>query len=125
MDRERLTIRPHRGPPLQVEAVLARTSPGRRLARSAAWAVGGGLVGLLAVVIPPHGVWTLGIWALSGALAWFLWDRTVAIAELTGECSACEAKLTLKDVGPWSSDLWVRCPSCQAPYRVDRPSGSR
>lgn len=118
---ESLQLSPRKGEPVPASAVVHRTSEAVRLTRVALLLAGGGAIGLVAIVVPPHGVWVLGAWAATGVAAWAVWNQGERIQSITGKCSACEAELTLQDVGVWSSDLWVRCPSCQAPYRVGRP----
>jgi hypothetical protein len=114
-----IRLRPARGEPVPAQAEVVTTAEGVRFARSAGIAVLAAVIGLALVVIPPHGVWSLAGWAAGGVAAWALWSRGAFVARIEGRCPACNAALTLTDVGAAGDDLWVRCPGCQAPYRVD------
>jgi hypothetical protein len=119
---EQLVLVPHRGDAITVDATVRRPSEAQRLTKTGAIVAGGGVLGIAAIILPPHGVWSLGAWAASGVAAYATWTKGAVIEAINGRCSACNAELTLSDVGAWTSDLWVRCPGCQAPYRIQKPS---
>ncbi len=119
---EPLELTPRSGAPVAARAVVHRVAPGWRTARSALIAGSGVAMAVPAVVLPPHGLFSIGALAVGGIAAYVAWTRGLAIARVHATCVKCGAAFTVTDLGGWSDDQWVRCTGCAEPYRVGKPA---
>lgn len=121
MPPEPLTLVSPRRAVIHGHATWTRVPEWRRTARTAAIAAVGGLFGAIGLVVPPHGAVSLIVWAITGLAAYASWGRATFLDAVDFPCS-CGAAVHLEGLGAWSPDLWVRCPTCAAPWRVDAPT---
>lgn len=106
------------------EAEVKRLGTGARVLRAGAILVGGLVLGVGSVVIPVvHliSTWLLPILGLIGAVVAF--RVTIKVPEIRMTCPEC-AKAGQVVGGAWEDPLWVRCPHCQLPLRVELVAGT-
>lgn len=119
---EPLELRPRSGVPVMAQAVVRRVAPALRTTRTALIAGGGLVLAVPAIVLPPHGLFSIGVVAVSGIAAYVAWTRGLAIARVDATCGKCGVAFTVAELGGWSDDQWVRCTACGEPYRVGKPA---
>ena len=122
MGTESIELRPRSGPQIIGSAQVRRTAAPWRTGRSVLIGVCGGMVAIVAVVVPPHGVFSLAVASFTGLSAYVAWSRGFAIGRLTATCGKCGAPFSVEELGSWSDDLWVRCVECKEPYRLGKPT---
>ncbi len=97
---------------------MRRLSSLSRALRAGAFLLGGLLGGALSLPIPlAHLVlpWLLPIVGAVGAVLAF--QGRGRVTEVVGTCVDCGAPFTA-DGGPLEEPLWIRCPACNVPLRV-------
>jgi hypothetical protein len=119
---EALVLRSRKGEEITVQADIHRVADGWRSARSGLIAFVGLLVAIPAIILPPHGFFSLLALVAGGLAAYVAYARGLSVGAMTGTCGKCGAKMDIPAIGAWSDDQWVRCPSCKEPWKVGRPA---
>lgn len=104
---------------IEAQAEVIRYSQGARIGRALAVGVGGFVVGAATIVIPvAHLIlpWLIPILGLFGA--WYVLHTGARVPEVRAKCPDCGKEFAVEG-GPWEDPLWIRCPDCTLPMRVD------
>lgn len=105
---------------LPAQARWTRVPAAARGARTAGIVVGGVAISAVVLIVPPHVVLTAIVLVLTALAAYVSWGRALFLQEVAFDCTCGQpARIVGRHV--WSPDLWVRCPACAAPWRVEAP----
>jgi len=104
---------------IEAEAEVTRYSQGARIGRAAAVAVIGTGIGAATIVIPvAHLILPWLIPILSWVGAYFVYRTGAKVPEVHATCPDCDTEFRV-EAGAWEDPLWIRCPECKLPLRVD------
>ena len=105
------------------EADFVRIGGGAATVRALAFLVGGLVLGAGSIVIPvAHFVlpWLLPIVGVVAAVIAF--RSRIKVPEVRVTCPECGSDAAI-EAGAWEDPLWIRCPNCQLPLRVELVNG--
>jgi hypothetical protein len=115
---ERITLTPRQGQPVAAEADVRRPSESGRVAKAAAWGLGGLVLGGLSIFIPiAHFVTTWAIPLAGFGMAWWTMSVRAYVERVRGECPSCGKAFDVEG-GPMDDPMWVRCPHCKLPLQL-------
>jgi hypothetical protein len=102
----------------EASADVVRTHPVWLVSRSLLVILVGFAVGFLSILWPLNivSVWLIPLMACG--LAYALYTSRVRIREVSATCPLCGAAVRVGE-RPMDDPMWIRCPSCEGPLRLE------